>query len=165
MGAGKTTLLRRLCTDGLDLDYALCVASGVQSITELIENMGLEKFRELEAAELKRLFLEGSAPKLIALGGGTLDGPAFQWLISQQEASQISLVWLDTSFEVCWSRIAGDKGRPLVELGETKLRELFTHRKSRYVKARLRLTEEEQLSLKTMAELQFSLTKIDGRKP
>ena len=165
MGAGKSTLLKRLCPDALDLDDALCVTQGVLTISELIENMGLEKFRELEAAELKRLVQEGIAPKLIALGGGTLDGPAFQWLISQQEASQISLVWLDTSFEVCWSRIKGDKGRPLVKLGKTKLQELFTQRRSRYAKALLRLDESEQLSLKTMADLQFSLTKIDGRKP
>ncbi len=165
MGAGKSSLLRRLSAEALDLDELLCVRHGVHSVSKLIENRGVEKFRELEALELQNLFEKSPAPELIALGGGTLDGPAFQFLIEKQQAREITLVWLDTAFDVCWSRISGDDSRPLVKLGETALRELYENRRARYKNARLRLDETEQLSLKTMADLQFSLTKIDGRTP
>lgn len=72
MGAGKTTfgkkLANKLSLQFIDLDEAVCTANNYASVTALVEEKGIDFFREAESKTLRSLDL---ADKVISTGGGT----------------------------------------------------------------------------------------------
>ena len=130
MGSGKTTILRKyessfndLGFQTLDLDTHIEELSG-ESVAKIINKQGLENFRSLEQDSLNQL-LKSSEPLVISLGGGALSKPVLQ-VISEASAK---VIWLDTSFEVCLSRIrASGETRPLSKLSDAELRSLYKER-------------------------------------
>ena len=130
MGVGKTTVAKHLAhlldCQRLDLD-ALIVESEHRTIAEIIEQEGIERFRQIETAHLKRV-LESSA-RIIALGGGA-------WTIEENrrliKSHNFTTVWLESSFEHCWLNISASKRvRPLAR-NKGDARKLFEERQKVY---------------------------------
>ena len=130
MGVGKTTVARHLAhlldCQRLDLD-AQIVESEHRTIAEIIEQEGLEKFRQIETSHLRRV-LESNA-RIIALGGGA-------WTIEENrrliKAVGFTTVWLESSFEHCWLNISSSKRvRPLARNKSDALK-LFEERQRVY---------------------------------
>jgi len=130
MGVGKTTVAKHLAhlleCERLDLD-AMIVESEHLTIAEIIERDGIEKFRQIETANLQRI-LESDA-KVIALGGGA-------WTIEENrrliKAHNFTTVWLESSFEHCWLNISASKRvRPLAR-NKGDARRLFEERQKVY---------------------------------
>jgi shikimate kinase len=130
MGVGKTTVAKHLAhlleCERLDLD-ALIAESEHRTIAEIIEQEGIEKFRQIETANLQRI-LESNA-KVIALGGGA-------WTVEENrrliKSRGFTTVWLESSFEHCWLNISASKRvRPLAR-NKTDARRLFEERQKVY---------------------------------
>jgi shikimate kinase len=131
MGAGKTTvgreLARRMDCPMADLDEFIVGREG-RAIADLINSGGETRFRSIESSALSDLIGEQKSG-VIALGGGT-------WTIRENRetitaAGWIS-VWLDTPFELCWSRIAeSSELRPLAA-DQTEARALYDGRQAAY---------------------------------
>ncbi len=112
MGVGKSTVAKHLAylleCEKIDLD-AVIIESENRTIAEIIEQEGIEKFRQIETAHLRQI-LESDA-KIIALGGGA-------WTIAENrrliKSYNFMTVWLESTFEHCWLNIATSKRvRPL----------------------------------------------------
>lgn len=134
-GAGKTSLLKAVKSsapeewdffDDLDLLIVKNRGKGLTNVAELVEVHGWSKFRLWERQELEG-WLKNDGRGVLALGGGTLS-PLVWELFGQHK--KIQFCYLKVPFEVCWERLAlsGTEERPLVALGESKLRELFESR-------------------------------------
>ena len=110
MGSGKTYYGRRLARSlGLpfiDVDQEI-TAAAKKSIPELFATRGEEGFRLLERETVLRL-LNQPGQAVMALGGGALhhaDNAA-------RFREKGYLIFVDTPFETCLSRIEGDTNRP-----------------------------------------------------
>lgn len=143
MGSGKTTFvesfrINHLGYEALDLDAAIAASVGLMpsEIGEWINKHGLENFRQKESTILKGL-ISNTTPRIIALGGGTIEAPGFWEMLSGSK-----LIFLDTPFATCFERIKNDPNRPQTKLGEDGLRALYERRLSLYKKADLILNEE-----------------------
>ncbi|HEY8561234.1 MAG TPA: shikimate kinase [Pyrinomonadaceae bacterium] len=130
MGVGKSTVAKHLAylleCERLDLD-AMIVESEHLTIAEIIEREGIEKFRQIETANLRR-GLESNA-KVVALGGGA-------WTIEENrrliKSHGFTTVWLESSFEHCWLNISASKRvRPLAR-NKADARKLFDERQKVY---------------------------------
>lgn len=131
MGCGKSTIghklaakLRQPC---IDLD-AYIIEKENRSIPDIFSQSGEAYFRALEADCLTEL---AERPVIIATGGGTLLNEA----TVRTARKHGTIFFLDTPFQVCWGRIAGDTNRPLVmKHSREELRELFNQRRVIYRK-------------------------------
>jgi shikimate kinase len=130
MGVGKTTVAKHLASllecERIDLD-AVIAETEMGTIAEIIEREGIEKFRQIESANLRRI-LESNA-RIIALGGGA-------WTVEENrrliKARGFTTVWLESTFEHCWLNISGSKRvRPLAR-NKTDARRLFEERQRVY---------------------------------
>lgn len=113
MGAGKTTvgreLARQIGCQLADLDELIAQHEG-RPIADIINGDGEPHFRALETVALVRV-LRAQGSGVIALGGGAWTIPTNREAIA---TAGWASVWLDTPFEVCWSRIEGSASlRPL----------------------------------------------------
>lgn len=110
MGCGKTTV-GRLLSSMLDLPYCdmddhIEKTLGM-SIPDIFEEKGEEYFRKRETEAVSVL---GEAGGVISCGGG-----AMLREVNAAAAKKFGkVVFIDTPFDVCWQRIADDKGRPIV---------------------------------------------------
>lgn len=110
MGCGKTTV-GRLLSSMLELPYCdmddhIEKTLGM-SIPDIFEEKGEEYFRRRETEAVSVL---GEAGGVISCGGG-----AMLREVNAQAAKKFGkVVFIDTPFDVCWQRIADDKGRPIV---------------------------------------------------
>jgi shikimate kinase len=130
MGVGKTTVAKHLAhmldCERLDLDGEI-VMSEHRTIAEIIEQEGIEQFRQIETAHLRRVLR--SSAKIIALGGGAWTIEGNRRLI---KAHNFTTVWLESSFEHCWLNISASKRvRPLARNKSDALR-LFEERQRVY---------------------------------
>ena len=130
MGVGKTTVAKHLASmlecERIDLD-AVIAEREHRSIAEIIEQEGIERFREIETANLRRILEENA--RIIALGGGA-------WTVEENrrliKARSLTTVWLESSFEHCWLNISASKRvRPLAR-NKSEARRLFEERQKVY---------------------------------
>lgn len=128
MGCGKShigrMLSQRLGRDFIDLDRYIVQREGL-TIPQIFEQFGEPHFRELEARYIREL----SGGNVVATGGGALINDR-----TAEYARESGLcVYINTSFEVCYSRIKGDRNRPLVmQNTPEQLRALYEKRAQIY---------------------------------
>lgn len=131
MGVGKSTVARHLAsilrTERIDLDSVI-EASEERTIAEIIKTGGIERFREIETENLRKILAENDA-RILALGGGAWTIAENRRLIKTQNCTS---VWLESNFEHCWRNIKSSKRtRPLAE-NKVQTRELFDERQNFY---------------------------------
>ena len=140
MCSGKTTvgrmLAERLGWDFLDVDEEIERREGM-SIPEIFERKGEPYFRDLELRVLRELSERKRV--VISTGGGLGANPEALELMKERGL----VVWLRVSYEEFIRRCGGDKNRPLLKLGEEKLRKLLRERDKVYSRAHLRVEEGE----------------------
>lgn len=128
MGCGKSHIGRQLSSlmnrRFVDLDRYIVTAEKM-TIPEIFEQFGEPHFRKLEAKYIREL----SDGSIVATGGGAL--------INDETASYAREsglpVYINTSFELCYKRIKGDKNRPLVVNNTPEqLKELYNKRAEIY---------------------------------
>ncbi len=138
MGAGKTAtaqiLAEKLGLTWIDLDEFI-EARENRRIRQIIENLGVNVFREIETDALREV-VKIEEKKIIGLGGGT-------WTIEENreiiENANCLSIWLDAAFEVCWKRISETKeDRPLAS-SKTKTQQLFSSRRKIYQTAKIKV--------------------------
>ena len=139
MGAGKTTFLKALQSENdiqtnyLDLDQVIFekYGAGKQDLAQVIEDLGFEKFREIEMATLKIIAKSCSSTSdtFISLGGGAVTDELIDF---KNKNSNCFLAWLNTPLETCLERIEGDDSRPLALRGAKYLKELYEKREKYY---------------------------------
>jgi shikimate kinase len=113
MACGKTEVARTVASElhlkMVDLDAEI-TSSENRSPAELIREEGEHAFRNIETTMLQRVLERGDA-NVIALGGGAWIQSENRRLLASKNAR---IIWLDTPFEVCWSRIeSSSEDRPL----------------------------------------------------
>lgn len=131
MGVGKSTVARHLAfilqTGRIDLDSVI-EANEKQTIAEIIETNGEQRFRQIETETLQKVLSENAA-QILALGGGAWTIAENRRLIKTQSCTS---VWLESSFEHCWRNIKSSKRvRPLAA-NKAQTRNLFDQRQSFY---------------------------------
>ena len=124
MGCGKSHIGRLLAAQLdmplVDLDRYIVNAENM-SIPEIFDKFGEPHFRSLEAKFIREL----SGGNIVATGGGALINDK---TAEYARESGIS-VYINTSFDLCYKRIKGDKNRPLVMSNtEEQLEELYNKR-------------------------------------
>lgn len=156
MGSGKTTLFERVksnCPEVkcIDLDHLLHekLAEGEESLGDAIRRVGWDSFRE---AENKMLYqeLNSDGDVLLSLGGGSLTPGVVDEI---DKNPKMKLVWLETGFDTCWSRVSKDKNRPLVAKGKDFLNNLYNERKDLYSRASIQLNTEDQKKIRLFQQL------------
>lgn len=161
MGSGKTTFVESfrdntLGYECIDLDNAIASSLGIipSDLGEWINEFGLPEFRKKEMAVLKNL-LNNRMMKIIALGGGTIEGEGYAEL-----SAQAKTVFLNVAFEACYSRIKNDSNRPLTTLGEAGLKNLYNKRLPKYLTSDLCLSEPEIKNIVSLTSLVHNLDKF-----
>lgn len=129
MGCGKSTLgkvlAQKLGFDFVDTDEYIERDCGM-SISSIFEKYGEEAFRDMEHNAIQSLSERENL--VVALGGGLP-------ILDKNKAalSAMFVVFIDTPFEVCYERIAGDGTRPIAAAGDkSHLRELYEGRLEHY---------------------------------
>ena len=160
MGVGKSTVAKHLAylldCERIDLDGVI-QQNEFRTIAEIIEQEGIEKFRQIETENLQQI-LESSA-KIIALGGGA-------WTLAENrrliKSHNFTTVWLESTFEHCWLNISASKRvRPLAANKGDAFR-LFEERQRIYCLADWHFIIKPELNsfeiAKQIAEEVFSFT-------
>ncbi len=136
MCSGKTTvgriLSKRLGWEFLDVDEEVERKEGL-SIPEIFEKKGEPYFRDLELRTLRELAEKKNV--VISTGGGLGANPEAMELMKEKGL----VVWLKVSYEEFIRRCGGDENRPLLRLGEEKLKELLKERENVYSKAHIKV--------------------------
>ncbi|MGI8468731.1 MAG: shikimate kinase [Pyrinomonadaceae bacterium] len=131
MGVGKTTISKQLAyflrTESLDLDRFIEIKEA-RSIVEIIENDGVEKFREKETVYLREIFDTTTAP-VIALGGGTWISNTNRSIVKD---SGYTTVWLESTFEHCWRNLSTSKQKRPLAISRNSAWNLFEERQGIY---------------------------------
>lgn len=124
MGCGKSHIGRQVAANMgrkfIDLDKYIVTMEGM-SIPEIFEKFGEPHFRELEAKYIREL----AGGNIIATGGGALINDETAKFARESGIS----VYINTSFQLCYRRIKGDRNRPLVVNNTAEqLKELYEKR-------------------------------------
>lgn len=155
-GSGKSTLLQHLAQSGpdgwkyCDLDQEILKDHpSYKKLQELINDLGWEKFRNLERQGIER-FLKDPTPGVMSLGGGAFNG--LLWQIYGHHP-KIMFCYLYSSFEDCWHRLKLDsqEPRPLALKGEEELRSLYQARLATYELIPWKLNNSANASLEDLA--------------
>ncbi|MGY6743159.1 MAG: shikimate kinase [Cecembia sp.] len=157
-GSGKTTfgkaLAKQLNFAFIDLDQVIEQETG-NTISQIFEQEGEGRFRELESIYLKKV-LEGIEGFILSTGGGT---PCFNdnmELINEKGVS----VYLDVSLEEIIRRLGKDAfgKRPMfTNLGDgeaiLKLKNLLAARENYYMQAKIKLSGDDISTEQLLSEL------------
>lgn len=161
MGSGKTTFVEGfrnndLGFDCIDLDTAVASSLGIlpTHLGEWITKFGMDTFRQQEMSVLQHL-LNSRMPKIIALGGGSVEADVYPELRTQAKT-----VFLNVSFETCYARIKNDSNRPLTALGKAALQNLYNKRLPKYLASDLCLSETEIKEIVSLSSLVHNLEKF-----
>ena len=161
MGSGKTTFVEGfrnndLGFDCIDLDSAVASNLGIlpAQLGEWITKSGMDTFRHKEMSVLQHL-LNSRMPKIIALGGGTVEEGTYLELKTQAKT-----IFLNVPFKTCYARIKNDSNRPLVALGEAALQNLYNKRLPKYLASDLCLSETEIKNIVSLSSLVHNLEKF-----
>ena len=131
MGVGKSSVARHLAgmvrCMRIDLDAFIEQHEG-RKIAQIIDKQGLDQYRQMETANLRRA-LEQTKARILSLGGGT-------WTIAENrellKEHGFTSVWLESTFEHCWLNISfSRKDRPLAR-DKQAARKLFDDRQKVY---------------------------------
>lgn len=124
MGAGKTTvgrqLARRLNWQFIDTDLEIEARTGVK-IPVIFEIEGEAGFRRRESQLIAEL--AGRSAYVLATGGGAV-------LDASNRANMARggvVVYLAVAPEILWERVKADKGRPLLQVADPRLRVFELH--------------------------------------
>jgi shikimate kinase len=131
MGVGKSSVSRHLAhilrCQRVDLDHFIEVHEG-RKIASIIDQEGIDHYRNKETAYLERCLDETSAA-ILSLGGGTFTLAANRQMLKDRGFTS---VWLESTFEHCWRNIAfSRKDRPLAR-NKQSARRLFEERQRVY---------------------------------
>ena len=135
MGCGKSTVGKKLANlmncEFYDLDSIIEQKQGMK-ISDIFEKHGEDYFRQCERDTLSQF--RGKVG-VIAIGGGTMLSDENAAIVNEVGLS----VFIDTSFDICYHRIKGDKKRPIAYNSSKKqLQEIFNQRYPIYkIKAEL----------------------------
>lgn len=156
-GSGKSTLGSKLAKSSdyqvLDLDEEIFerMGAGHDSLSDYIEEIGIDEFRKDELDMVKLLHGNFKDNYVIILGGGALESESVQEFVKSQ-ASKV--VYLDTPFEECFTRLKKDGGRPLMKKGEGFMRERYSLRVPVYQELSThRLTPEDASGISSLSDL------------
>lgn len=139
MGAGKSYIGKKLAESDpdvvfRDLDEVIFeqCGKGLGNIGEFIRVVGWDRFRQEESRFLREVVNELSdSPKaLVSLGGGTLLNTQNREFLDS--LNNVRILYLATSFDECYQRIKSGEDRPLAQLGEDGMRELYIKREVGY---------------------------------
>lgn len=131
MGVGKSSVARHLAhmlkCPRIDLDTKIEKTQG-KTIAELIQGLGVERFRELESEALEKVLADKTSA-IVALGGGAFTIERNREAIKR---AGDETVWLESTFEHCWTNIQMSKRvRPLAK-DKTTAKNLFEERRKFY---------------------------------
>jgi shikimate kinase/3-dehydroquinate synthase len=158
MGTGKSAVGRAVAERAgvpfVDLDVDIEQRAGM-SVREIFEKEGEASFRALEREMLTR-HLEDPAPRVVALGGGSLLGRA----VRLQALERGYLITLTAPPTELVKRLAGDKKRPLL-IGdggpiEPRLAEILEQRAAAYAEAHAVV----ETTSRTVAELATEVLRV-----
>lgn len=161
MGAGKSTIGRRLSgvlgLPFLDSDNEIAEAAGC-SISDIFESYGEAIFRDLEQRVLLRLM--GSAPCIIATGGGAFINPVVREAIKEKAIS----VWLKADLEVLLERVSRRDTRPLLKTGDKGeiLQRLMSERYPVYAEANIVIDSNAGLHEAVVDHIVSALEQYNG---
>ena len=150
MGAGKSKIGRQLSLDFniafIDTDTVIADVAGMD-IPTIFELYGEEKFREIEAREIKTI-LQGK-PAIISTGGGAFMNPKTRQIINDFGLS----IWLKAKPETLAGRISNTETRPLLKDKDpvVVLQQLSAERNPAYAEAEL-VIDTDGLSLQKAIE-------------
>ncbi|HVO31860.1 MAG TPA: 3-dehydroquinate synthase [bacterium] len=167
MGSGKTTIGRRtarkLKWEFMDLDATIEKNEG-KPVAEIFRDSGEPAFRRLEAAAVARA-AKGSAPSVIATGGGAVLSP--ENVKAMRRSGRV--VWLRASPHELSRRLAASAAaRPLLSEAtsprerELRLGTLLKMREARYRGAADVVLDTGRLSLPQAAERVAALARSKG---
>ncbi len=131
MGVGKSSVARHLAhllrCKRIDLDF-FTEERERRKIAAIIDEEGIDRYREIETRNLE-LLLDETDARILSLGGGTWTIPANRKLLRKHG---YTTVWLESTFEHCWLNITHSrKDRPLAR-DKQKARQLFDERQKLY---------------------------------
>jgi shikimate kinase len=139
MGAGKSYIGKKLADSDSevifrDLDeiiFEQC-GKGLANIGQLIRVAGWDKFREEEVRFLRQITeeLKDHPKAIVSLGGGTLLNVENRDYLKSLDFVQI--LYLATPFSECYQRIKDGEDRPLAQLGEKGMSDLYLKREEGY---------------------------------
>ena len=136
MGSGKSTIGRRLAQSigwrFVDADEEIEMAAGC-SIADMFAIYGEPMFRDLEQRVMLRLV--GSAPCVIATGGGAFINPVIRAAVKEKAIS----VWLKAELDVLVERTSRRDTRPLLKTGDKNviLKKMIEERYPIYAEAHI----------------------------
>lgn len=131
MGCGKSALSdalsKKLNCPAIDMDEYI-VEKMQMTIPEIFEKYGEQYFRKLEENAVCELRDKGG---IVACGGGTMQNDKN----SENAKEKGEIIYIDQTFEVCYSRIKDDTNRPLVVKNtKEQLEEIYKKRSDIYKK-------------------------------
>jgi shikimate kinase len=131
MGVGKSSVARHLAhilkVHRADLDM-LIEESEKRTVPDIIENDGIERYREIETENLKKA-AGGGDVGILSLGGGAWTTEINRHVLKEHGYTTI---WLESTFEHCWLNISfSHKNRPLAR-DKGQAERLFNERQKVY---------------------------------
>ncbi len=161
MGSGKSTvgrlLSRKLSLPFVDLDSLIVERTGM-SIPQIFREKGEGYFREIER-EILISELSSSRNLILSTGGGA---PAYRDNMNLINRFSTS-IFLHASFETLFSRISGDRNRPLASLDRERLKNLFLKRLPFYRKAHITINTEGKTPADVVNEVVSTLNGGKGK--
>ena len=128
--AGKSSVGRALARAAqvawLDSDLEIAREAGEQTAKDVIDRLGLARFRKLEERALARL-LKSKDPRVLSTGGGAVESNATRKLLRERSFC----VWLDAQPDVLAARMRADPTPRPALLGTTAMEEIAPLRAAR----------------------------------